>query len=191
MDWMVSTKIGQTVEIVVLLLKRRIIGFLRVELTSHFCFILLVWKWQTTVGDSNNNGFSKMAQVKNNAWDCYCVRFKTIRLYTTYFMKHLCGRNDGIKSKKMTFWLKNRKQMLDPRFFRWLPLQHNSLVRLLPTYRIEPKTPFHTEKCESILKSVLESAFDEFEYSAEAADDMVLQLSQTIMSQIKKLNFDR
>ena len=64
-------------------------------------------------------------------------------------------------------------------------------MRLLPTYRIEPKIPFHAEKCENILKSVLESAFVEFEYTTEAADEMVLKLSQTIMSQIKKFNFDR
>lgn len=70
-------------------------------------------------------------------------------------------------------------------------IQHNSIVRLLPTYRLESKHPFHTEKCENILKSVLESAFDEFEYSAEAAEAMVLKLSQMIMNQVKKLNFDR
>lgn len=64
-------------------------------------------------------------------------------------------------------------------------------MRLLPTYRLEPKTPFHTEKCENILKTVLESAFVEFEYTAESAEEMVLKLSQMIMSQVKKLNFDR
>lgn len=64
-------------------------------------------------------------------------------------------------------------------------------MRLLPTYRLEPKTPFHTEKCESILKSVLESSFDEFEYSAEAAEAMVQKLSQTILTQVRRLNFDR
>lgn len=70
-------------------------------------------------------------------------------------------------------------------------LQHNSLVRLLPTYRLEPKNRFHTEKCENILKLVLNSAFDEFEYTAEAAESMALRLSQTILTQMKKLNFDR
>lgn len=65
------------------------------------------------------------------------------------------------------------------------------MVRLLPTYRLESKHPFHAEKCESILKTVLESAFDEFEYSAEAAETMVQKLSQTILTQVRKLNFDR
>lgn len=69
--------------------------------------------------------------------------------------------------------------------------QHNSLVRLMPSYRLEPKNPFNTEKCENILKTVLESAFDEFEYSAEAAEAMVQKLSQTILTQVRKLNFDR
>lgn len=70
-------------------------------------------------------------------------------------------------------------------------IQHNSIVRLLPTYRLQPKTEFSSEKCENILKTVLESAFDEFEYSAEAADEMVLKLSQMIMDQLKKMQFDR
>lgn len=70
-------------------------------------------------------------------------------------------------------------------------LQHNSLVRFLPTYRLEPKNPFNTEKCENILKLTLDAAFDEFEYTAEAAEAMALKLSQTIMAQVKKLNFDR
>lgn len=61
----------------------------------------------------------------------------------------------------------------------------------MPTYRLEPKVPFNTEKCENILKSILESAFIEFEYTNEAAEEMVLKLSQMIMSQVKKLNFDR
>lgn len=64
-------------------------------------------------------------------------------------------------------------------------------MRLLPTYRLEPKSSFHTEKCESILKTVLESSFDEFEYSAEAAEAMVQKLSQTILTQVRRLNFDR
>lgn len=64
-------------------------------------------------------------------------------------------------------------------------------MRLLPTYRLEPKIPFHIEKCQNILKTVLESAFVEFEYTAESAEEMVLKLSQMIMSQVKKLNFDR
>lgn len=64
-------------------------------------------------------------------------------------------------------------------------------IRLLPTYRLEPKKFFHTEKCEHILKTVLDAAFDEFEYSDDAAGVMVLKLSQTIMAQVKKLNFDR
>lgn len=70
-------------------------------------------------------------------------------------------------------------------------LQHNSLVRLLPTYRLEPKNRFNTEKCENILKTALDSAFDEFEYTADAAEAMALKLSQTITAQVKKLNFDR
>lgn len=61
----------------------------------------------------------------------------------------------------------------------------------MPTYRLEPKNRFHVEKCENILKLVLDSAFDEFEYTAEAAESMALRLSQTILTQVKKLNFDR
>lgn len=64
-------------------------------------------------------------------------------------------------------------------------------MRILPTYRLEPKNPFHTEKCENILKLTLESAFNEFEYSANAAEQMTIKLSQEIMAQIRKLNFDR
>lgn len=41
------------------------------------------------------------------------------------------------------------------------------------------------------MKTVLESAFVEFEYTTESAEEMVLKLSQMIMSQVKKLNFDR
>ncbi|XP_031616475.1 tctex1 domain-containing protein 1 [Contarinia nasturtii] len=69
--------------------------------------------------------------------------------------------------------------------------RHNSLVRLLPTYRLEPKNPFNTEKCENILKHVFETAFDEFEYTAEAAEEKVSKLSQQILTQTRKLNFDR
>lgn len=61
----------------------------------------------------------------------------------------------------------------------------------MPTYRLEPKQPFNTEKCEKILKSVLDTAFIEFEYTSEAAEALVISLSETIMTQVKKLNFDR
>lgn len=61
----------------------------------------------------------------------------------------------------------------------------------MPTYRLEPKQPFNAERCEKILKSVLDTAFEEFEYTSEAADALSLDLSQTILNQVKKLNFDR
>lgn len=61
----------------------------------------------------------------------------------------------------------------------------------MPTYRLEPKQPFNNEKCEKILKSVLDTAFIEFEYTADAAEAMSINLSETILNQVKKLNFDR
>lgn len=61
----------------------------------------------------------------------------------------------------------------------------------MPTYRLEPKQQFNSEKCEKILKTTLESAFIEFEYSTEAANEMITNLSETILTQVKKMNFDR
>lgn len=64
----------------------------------------------------------------------------------------------------------------------------------MPTYRLEPKHPFNTEKCEKILKTVLDTAFEaEFHYGDDivTAEAMVMSLSETIMTQVKKFNFDR
>lgn len=61
----------------------------------------------------------------------------------------------------------------------------------MPTYRLEPKHPFNTEKCEKILKTVIEAALEEFEYSNEAANQLALELSENILAQVKKFNFDR
>lgn len=61
----------------------------------------------------------------------------------------------------------------------------------MPTYRLEPKLAFNAEKCEKLLKTIVEGAFDEFEYSSDAANQLAMELSETILAQVKKLNFDR
>lgn len=72
-----------------------------------------------------------------------------------------------------------------------MSFQHNSLVRFMPTYRLEPKHPFNAEKCEKILKTAIEAALEEFEYSTEAANQLAFDLSENILVQVKKLNYDR
>lgn len=61
----------------------------------------------------------------------------------------------------------------------------------MPTYRLEPKHPFNADKCEKILKTAVETALEEFEYSSEAANQLALELSERILVEVKKLNFDR
>lgn len=66
-----------------------------------------------------------------------------------------------------------------------------SVTKYQPTYRTEPKIPYNREKCEIILKKIIDKAMIEFEYSTESAIEMCEQLSQDLKNRVKNLEFDR
>lgn len=61
----------------------------------------------------------------------------------------------------------------------------------MPSYRLEPKTPFNKEKCEKLIKSEIDTALSSFMYSSTAAEKLAVDLSETILSKVKDYNFDR
>lgn len=61
----------------------------------------------------------------------------------------------------------------------------------MPSYRLEPKQIFNKDKCEKLLKSIMDPALEEFEYTSAEAESLAPHLSDTILSQVKRLNFDR
>lgn len=66
-----------------------------------------------------------------------------------------------------------------------------SYIRYMPTYRTEPKNPFNREKCETLIKSIIDEALEEFEYDSKEAETLSTNLSESILNGIKKLAFDR
>lgn len=64
-------------------------------------------------------------------------------------------------------------------------------MRLMPTYRLEPIRKFNKEKCEQMMKTVIDASLDEFEYESTAAATMATTLSDAILCRVKKFNFDR
>jgi hypothetical protein len=66
-----------------------------------------------------------------------------------------------------------------------------SALRFLPTYRLEPKLLFHKERCEKVIKQVIERHMENKEYVAKSAPSWSKAMSEEIKSQIKLLKFDR
>lgn len=64
-------------------------------------------------------------------------------------------------------------------------------MRLLPTYRLEPMRKFNKEKCEQMMKALVDASLVEFEYESTAAATMATNLSDAILLRVKNLNFDR
>lgn len=65
------------------------------------------------------------------------------------------------------------------------------MVRFLPTYRLEPMRKFNKEKCEQMMKTLIDASLDQFEYESSAAETMASNLSDAILCRVKKFNFDR
>lgn len=61
----------------------------------------------------------------------------------------------------------------------------------MPTYRLEPTSPFNKEKCEKLIKSEMDTALGNFMYNSVAAEQLALNLSETILAKVKDYNFDR
>lgn len=60
-----------------------------------------------------------------------------------------------------------------------------------PTYRTAPKVPFHQDKCDLVLREVIDSALEEYQYSAKQAATFSQQLADEIVKKVKELELDR
>lgn len=65
------------------------------------------------------------------------------------------------------------------------------LMNYQPTYRTGPKVPFQQDKCEIVLKEVIDSALEEYQYSAKLAPTFSAQLADEIVKRVKELGLDR
>ncbi len=60
-----------------------------------------------------------------------------------------------------------------------------------PTYRMEPKRKFNSSPVEKIMKEILDSRLEGFEYSHKRCAMMSKILTEEIKERVKKLRFDR
>lgn len=59
------------------------------------------------------------------------------------------------------------------------------------TYRIYPKIAFNREKCEIIIKEVVDENLEQFTYSSKTASSLCNKVSEEIKNRVKELGFDR
>lgn len=59
------------------------------------------------------------------------------------------------------------------------------------TYRLEPHVPYNRDKCDAVLKEVIDSAMEEYQYNPKLANTFCTNLAQEISKRIKELAFDR
>lgn len=65
------------------------------------------------------------------------------------------------------------------------------LMNLQPTYRTCPKVPYNQDKCDLILREVIDSAMEDYQYNAKTAPGFCTALSEEIKNKVKELSFDR
>ena len=59
------------------------------------------------------------------------------------------------------------------------------------TYRTEPKVPFNQDKCDCLLKQVIDHAMEEYQYNAKLAPVFCTNVAEEIKKRAKELAFDR
>lgn len=59
------------------------------------------------------------------------------------------------------------------------------------TYRLEPHSPFNRDKCDTVLKEVIDAAMEEYQYNPKLANTFCSNLAEEIRKRIKELSFDR
>lgn len=86
-------------------------------------------------------------------------------------------------------------QILPLSFYFPFQLHSNRLppmtLNLQATFRLEPKVPYNRDKCDLVLKEVIDTAMEEYQYNAKQAPIMCNSLAEEIKKRVKELGFDR
>uniref|UniRef100_A0A1B0CIV2 Putative dynein light chain n=1 Tax=Lutzomyia longipalpis TaxID=7200 RepID=A0A1B0CIV2_LUTLO len=61
----------------------------------------------------------------------------------------------------------------------------------MPSYRMESKNPYKREKCEIIIREVVDDMLSSFVYANSDASQVCNNISEEIKSRVKTLGFDR
>lgn len=64
-------------------------------------------------------------------------------------------------------------------------------LNLQATFRLEPKVPYNRDKCDLVLKEVIDTAMEEYQYNAKQAPIMCNGLAEEIKKRVKDLGLDR
>jgi len=65
------------------------------------------------------------------------------------------------------------------------------VLQYMPTYRLEPSFPLNREKCEKIMVSVMEVAFDNYVYDGRKVLNVCCEVSEEIKNRLKQQGYDR
>lgn len=69
--------------------------------------------------------------------------------------------------------------------------RQQSVLKFQNSYRLESTRPYNREKCEKILKLVVDKALKEFEYDSALAFELCETICEDIKKKVKLLEFER
>lgn len=71
------------------------------------------------------------------------------------------------------------------------PRRSRGTMNLQATFRLEPQVPYNKDKCDLVLKEVIDAAMGEYQYNAKQAPIVCNSLADEIKKRVKELEFDR